>query len=42
MKTIPALLLLACLWLGGCGQTGELYLPESDQPQAETPAEPAN
>ena len=39
MKTLSALLLLACLWLSGCGQTGPLYLPEQEQPQPEAPAE---
>lgn len=32
---IAALLMLLCLGLGACGQTGPLYLPE---PEAETPA----
>lgn len=40
MKYTLALLVLACLWLGGCGQTGPLYLPQDEQPTAEAPAEP--
>ncbi|HTF86540.1 MAG TPA: lipoprotein [Cellvibrio sp.] len=39
MKSLSALLLFACLWLSGCGQTGPLYLPEKEQPQPEAPAE---
>lgn len=42
MKSLPALLLAACLWLSGCGQTGPLYLPEPAQPQPEAPAESHN
>jgi len=38
MKYLPALLVLACLWLAACGQTGPLYLPDADQPTAEAPA----
>jgi predicted small lipoprotein YifL len=38
MKYLPALLVLACLWLTACGQTGPLYLPDAEQPAAEAPA----
>lgn len=39
MKITPALLLLVCLWLSGCGQKGPLYLPQPEQPPAEAPAD---
>lgn len=42
MKYSAAFLVLACLWLGGCGQTGPLYLPQGENPATEAAAEPQN
>jgi len=37
-RHIPGLILLICtLLLGGCGQTGPLYLPEPEQEQHPEP-----
>jgi predicted small lipoprotein YifL len=40
-RQIPRLLLLICMLLAGCGQTGPLYLPEPEQePEQEQPQAP--
>jgi predicted small lipoprotein YifL len=40
-QTPPLLLLICTLLLAGCGQTGPLYLPESEQAPEQTPEQAA-
>jgi predicted small lipoprotein YifL len=35
---LPLILSLVCLWLGGCGQKGPLFIPSDDTPPNSQPA----
>lgn len=39
---VVSTVLLAAVWLVGCGQTGPLYLPENGEENGEAPSAPAD